>query len=45
MAQGLGAIKYEVVPFVNELLLGAACVMFVGITMVNISKPAIDLKN
>ena len=36
MAQGLGAIKYEVVPFVNELLLVAACIMFAGLLILNI---------
>jgi hypothetical protein len=35
MAQGLGAIKYDVVPFVNEFLLVAACVMFAGLLILN----------
>ncbi len=40
MLQGLGAIQYIAIPFVNELLLVAACIMFVGITIVNILRPA-----
>jgi hypothetical protein len=36
MAQGLGAIKYMVVPFVNELLLIAACIMLAGVLVLNI---------
>jgi len=37
MLQGLGGIKYIAIPFVNELLLVIACIMFVGITLLNIS--------
>lgn len=43
MAQGVGAIKYEAVPYVNELLLGAACVMFIGITILNTRKATLSL--
>lgn len=39
MLQGLGGIKYIAIPFINESLLAAACIMFVGITIVNITKP------
>ena len=31
MIQGLGAIKYKAIPYVNELLFTAACIMLVGI--------------
>lgn len=36
MAQGLGAIKYQVVPYANELLLAAAIIMFSGIFILNL---------
>ena len=45
MLQGLGGIQYIAIPFVNESLLVAACVMFIGITLLNISKPTIDQKS
>ncbi|MEP6465804.1 MAG: hypothetical protein ABJB05_05845 [Parafilimonas sp.] len=38
MAQGVGAIKYYAVPYVNELLLGAAGIMFIGILILNVGK-------
>lgn len=38
MTQGVGAIKYYAVPYVNELLLGAACIMFIGVLILNLSK-------
>ena len=34
MAQGVGGIKYEAVPYVNELLLAAACIMFTGLLII-----------
>ena len=37
MLQGFGAIKYKSIPYVNELLLAAACIMFFGILMMNIA--------
>jgi hypothetical protein len=40
MLQGLGGIQYQAVPFINELLLVASCVMLTGVTILNISKPA-----
>ncbi len=36
MAQGVGAIKYKAVPYVNELLLAAGCIMFTGLLILNI---------
>ena len=42
MAQGVGAIKYYAVPYVNELLLGAALVMFAGLLILNLGKARID---
>jgi hypothetical protein len=36
MAEGLGAITYEAIPFVNELLLVAAGIMFIGLLFLNI---------
>jgi hypothetical protein len=36
MAEGLGAVTYQAVPFVNELLLAAACVMLIGLLVLNI---------
>lgn len=45
MAQGVGAINYDVVPYVNELLLGAALVMFIGLLFLNIHKHSIDQRN
>jgi hypothetical protein len=35
MAEGLGAITYNPIPYVNELLLAAACVMFTGLLILN----------
>ncbi|HVX28631.1 MAG TPA: hypothetical protein VHB70_19935 [Parafilimonas sp.] len=40
MLQGLGGIQYIAIPFVNELLLVAACIMFFGIAILNILRPA-----
>ncbi|SFP85662.1 hypothetical protein [Parafilimonas terrae] len=37
MLQGLDAITYTGVPYINELLLGAAIVMFVGILILNMA--------
>jgi hypothetical protein len=37
MIQGLGAIKYKAVPYVNELLFTAACIMLVGIGILYVS--------
>ncbi len=36
MAEGLGAITYNAVPYVNEWLLAAACIIFTGLLMLNI---------
>ena len=36
MAQGLGAVIYKAVPFVNELLLAAASIMFISLLILNI---------
>lgn len=36
MAEGLGAITYNAVPYVSEWLLAAACIMFTGLLMLNI---------
>jgi hypothetical protein len=36
MLQGINAMAYISVPFINELLLGAAVVMFCGVLLVNI---------
>ena len=37
MLQGLDAITYTGVPYINELLLGASIVMFIGILILNIA--------
>ncbi|HEX5150579.1 MAG TPA: hypothetical protein VFW07_03990 [Parafilimonas sp.] len=37
MIQGLGAIKYKAVPYVNELLFTAACIMLIGIGILYVS--------
>jgi hypothetical protein len=44
MAQGVGAIKYKAVPYVNELLLAAACIMFAGILILNVANKKVALK-
>lgn len=36
--QGVGAISYTSIPFTNELLLGAAVLLFIGLLIVNISQ-------
>lgn len=36
--QGVGAISYTSVPYTNELLLGAALVMFTGLLFLNVSQ-------
>jgi hypothetical protein len=38
MAQGVAAIGNITVPFINELLLIAACILFGGISLLNISQ-------
>ncbi|MEO8712801.1 MAG: hypothetical protein ABI405_11790 [Parafilimonas sp.] len=40
-AQGVGAISYYAIPYVNELLLGAACIMLTGVVIINIGKAKI----
>jgi hypothetical protein len=37
LIQGFGAIKYQSVPYVNELLFAAACIMFTGILILNVA--------
>ncbi len=37
MLQGISAIAYRLFPFVNELLLGAALIMFAGILWLNVA--------
>ncbi len=38
MVQGISAIEYNDVPFINELLLFAAIVMFTGLVLLNVSQ-------
>jgi hypothetical protein len=38
MSQGVAAISYSIIPYSNELLLGAALIMFVGIVLLNLSQ-------
>ena len=38
MTQGVAAIGNIIVPFINELLLTTACVLFSGITLLNVSQ-------
>lgn len=45
MAQGLGAIKYEAVPYANELLLAAAFIMFCGVLILNVRKTSTSALN
>lgn len=37
LAEGLGAITYNPVPYVNQWLLAAACIMFAGLLLLNLS--------
>jgi hypothetical protein len=37
MIQGLGAIKYKAIPYVNELLFTAACIMLAGVGVLYVS--------
>jgi len=38
MAQGVAALDYTNIPFINELLLTAAVIMFIGIALLNFSQ-------
>ncbi|MFN8253778.1 MAG: hypothetical protein U0V75_18035 [Ferruginibacter sp.] len=38
MTQGIAAMTYTPLPFINELLLGAALILFTGIFLINISQ-------
>jgi hypothetical protein len=38
MTQGITAMNYQPLPFINEALLFAACIIFTGIILLNISQ-------
>ena len=37
MAQGVAALSYHIIPFINESLLIAALIMFTGLVLMNFS--------
>jgi hypothetical protein len=38
MVQGIAAISYNAVPFVNEMLLGTAILLFTGVLLMSFAK-------
>ena len=38
MTQGLAAMTYTMLPYINEMLFGAALIMFSGLVLINISQ-------
>ena len=38
MVQGVAAITYTAIPFINEMLLGSALLLFLGALLISLSK-------
>ncbi len=43
MAEGIADLKYQTIPYMNEALLGAAVILFIGGLLMNISIRRVEI--